>query len=236
MPCPSYIHPRCTDIPRDGSLLVTVKQDGGTVYQEIVSRDVFEDPSYLIQVPRGRLYLAVTCGVERMRLGSSDVLATVRSSQADRLYSFVEPFYVTAEQETLEGTLSKQHTLVYFNVLGDTDGRTLSVSGSWSGMNTFTMEGVRGAFSVDLDETMKDGDEYVFCIARQGDCSLSLTLSSEGKEDRVVPLGEMMLSAGYLIDNPVLADVHVTVDFSAGLLSVRVGDWGETVNYDIVTI
>ena len=236
MPCPAYIHPMVSEFPDDGDVLVTVKMEGRLIYQEIVTRDEFENPDYEIMVPRGYLDVAVTTGIDKMVLKSADVLSTDRVSEADKLSSYNQQFYVTKEKENVVAKPEKQFTRVYFDILGESPDFEMTVGGDWAGMNAFTMASVRGPYSVNITKDMIVNGEYVFVMARQGDYTLKLFINEPGKSFRTIELGELIQKAGYQIDAPVLADVHVTIDLTRGIISIKVGDWGEIVSFNIVTI
>ncbi len=115
-------------------------------------------------------------------------------------------------------------------------------------------EAVSGGYSVDIagnvsgytgQGEMSDGEfacspradeegNFVFCIPRQKDGGLNMTISRGDGSARVFAIGNYILASGYDWTAEDLKDVEVSVDYAAGVMRLHIEGWQDSGAVDLV--
>lgn len=137
------------------------------------------------------------------------------------------------------GEAAEQHIQLHKNHCRVSVSFPEAVSGGYSleiagNVNGYTSQGemMDGEF---VCEPYIDGeDRFVFCIPRQRDGSLNMTISRGDGPPRVFAIGNYILDIGYDWTAVDLADVEISVDYAAGELRLHIEGWTDSGAVDLV--
>jgi hypothetical protein len=73
-----------------------------------------------------------------------------------------------------------------------------------------------------------------FRIPRQADDSLTITITPEDAPTVRFPLGEYIRQLGYNWKAEELQDIFLSIDLARGLVDLRVADWDEKTEFQLV--
>lgn len=216
----------------DGSVLVSVIQDGEVVKQGMMSREDFESGSCRLTVPRRPSQVTVFTGIKDMNAVSGRLLNIRFEHQCDEVYSCSGEALLEGDSYDCPVTPHKNYARLFLTIIGLPDGASVAVSGNVKGYDILSLDPCKGLFQCSPDRE-QEGQEFLVRLPRQLDDGLSLDVLKDNGLARSVPIGSMIAASGYSYNDPDLLDITLTVDLSKSYVFVTVAGW-ETVTYKII--
>lgn len=208
----------------DGSVLVSVIQDGTVVRQGMMSREDFERDACTLTVPRRPSTVTVFSGITAMSAMEGKSLGIRRSYQCDEVYSTSCFAPLEADSYDCLVTLHKSYARLFLTVLALPEGARMRVSGTVDGYDLVSLEPSRGDFDCSPEPSGAPSD-FLVRLPRQKDEGLCLNVIYPDGKMRSISLGAMISESGYSFDDPDLLDISLTVDLSKSYAFVHVFDW-----------
>ena len=231
--CPCSIAVRSSvPLATEGSVLVSVIQEGSVVKQGMMSREDFEREGCTLTVPRKPSTVTVFTGITQMDTDGGRRLDIKAENQCDELFSASESLVPDADSCSVSVTPHKNYAQLKLIVTGMPSGGRVRIVGTVGGYDLLSLDPCEGLFIHD-PECGGSGFEWNLRLPRQTDDSLSLEIISGGKTIQTVPAGRLIAESGYSFDVPDLPDITLTVDLSRSSAFVQIADW-EGVEFTIV--
>ena len=222
-PCDLLVRPG-EKLESEGSVVVSIVQDGLVVGQEMLSREEFEAGKCVMTVDRVPATVTVFSGITTMSLQKGVQLGIRTEQQCDELFSCSISADLNAESYECPVSLHKNFARLYLTVLNLRNGMDLCVSGTVGGYNLLDAAPCEGDFIIPTENS----DAARGCcirLPRQLDDSLALEITMEGELVRSVPLGALIASTGYSYSDEDLMDIAMTVDLDKSYASLSVEGW-----------
>ena len=216
----------------DGSVLVSVIQDGEVVKQGMMSRDDFESGNCRLTVPRRPSQVTVFTGIKDMNAVSGRLLNIRFEHQCDEVYSCSDVALLEGDSYECPVTPHKNYARLFLTILGLPNESSVAVSGNVKGYDILSLDPCKGLFQCSPDKN-QEGQEFLVRLPRQLDDGLSLDVVRDNSLFRSVPIGSMIAASGYSYNDPDLLDISLTVDLSKSYVLLTVNGW-ETETYPIV--
>lgn len=216
----------------DGSVLVSVIQDGEVVKQGMMGREDFESGNCRLTVPRRPSQVTVFTGIKDMNAVSGRLLNIRFEHQCDEVYSCSDEALLESDSYECPVIPHKNYARLFLTIIGLPEGATMAVSGNVKGYDILSLDPCKGLFQCSPDKE-QEGQEFLVRLPRQIDDGLSMDVLKNDSLFRSVPIGTMIAATGYSYDDPDLLDISLTVDLSKSYVFVTVAGW-ETETYPIV--
>lgn len=230
-PCELLVYPE-EPLKTEGSVLVSVIQDGEVVKQGMMSREDFESGTCRLTVPRRSSQITVFTGIKDMNAVSGRLLNIRYEHQCDEVYSCSDAALLDADAYDCPVMPRKNYARLFLTIIGLPDSARVAVSGNVKGYDILSLNPCEGLFQCSPDKD-KGEQEFLVRLPRQLDNGLSLDVMKEGSPARSLPIGRMIEDTGYSYDDPDLLDVSLTVDLTKSYVFVTVDGW-ETVTYSLI--
>ncbi len=222
-PCDLLVRP-AKALLSDGSVVVSVVQDGAVVKQEMLSREEFEAGECKITVSRKPAVVTVFSGITSMNLLRGRTLDIGYEQECDELFSSSSNAELSGDSFEYPVSLHKNFARLYLTVLNPVPGSQMSVSGTVAGYDLLDAAPREGDFIRAAGEP-EVAQGCCIRLPRQLDNSLSLNVVFEGETIRRVPLGSLIAASGYSFADEDLKDITMTVDIEKSYAKVSVADW-----------
>ena len=195
--------------------------------------------------PRDYARAAVLSGLEHERIVAT-ALYVPYGEQAGLVWSYGETFSVMADEYRIEAVPHKQYCLVKFLFDGEPQAPQdypwrFRIKAECCGMDIYTAEPLEGAYCCPVGPNA--AGEWLGVIPRQkrNDMVLEVFQPEAGygtaqEAVYVVDLGKRFEEKGYDWTRPDLADMTVTVGFSAAGIRIEVQDWKGDDSYRSIEI
>ncbi|MCR5326243.1 MAG: hypothetical protein K6E37_05765 [Bacteroidales bacterium] len=216
----------------DGSVLVSVIQDGEVVKQGMMSREDFEGGNCRLTVPRRPSQVTVFTGIKDMNAVSGRLLNIRFEHQCDEVYSSSDLALLETDAYDCQVTPHKNYARLFLTIIGLPDAATVAVSSNVKGYDIVSLDPCEGLFQCSPDKDHGE-QEFLVRLPRQLNDGMSLDVLKDGSLFRSVPIGMMIAATGYSYDDLDLLDVSLTVDLSKSYVFVTVAGW-ETESYPII--
>ncbi len=222
-PCDLLVRP-AEKLESEGSVVVSIVQDGKVVKQEMLDREDFEDGKCRLEVSRRPTTVTVFTGITSMNLKGGSKLDISSEHQCDELFSCSENANPAGESCDCSISLHKNFARLYLTVLNLKKGMDLSVSGTVAGYYLMDAAPCKGDFNI-LTENADAARGCCIRLPRQLDESLSMVISRDGECLRNIPLGTLIASTGYSFQDEDLMDIAMTLDLEKSYASVNIEGW-----------
>ena len=224
-PCDLLIRPT-EKLKTEGSVVVSLVQDGTVVKQEMLSREDFESGNCMITVSRKPTMITVFTGITSMNLLKGRKLDIKTENQCDELFSSSTSTDLTGESMEYRVSLHKNFARLLLTVYNLKEGMTLGISGKVSGYDLLDAAPYEGTFNC-LPEGDKGSMDYCIRLPRQLDDDLSLNVVAGGEKVRSIALGALIASSGYSFKDEDLKDISMTVDLEKSYASLIIEGWDQ---------
>lgn len=237
--CPMYVYIRSdAPLPEGTDALVTVfHEDDGMVYQMKVPSDILYPDGLEVRTHRGAVSANVLAGIRDMTVFNG--VAKIQTAfQTDSLYRFSVSGESMDEECVMVGSPLKEFSVLTLRLNDTQNAYSFRLLGVWDRIYGTDFKPGKGNYTFVLNDDFIPAGSYECLLSRQGDDSLSLEVYEQENLDvpyKVLPLGKLMVRAGYDIAAVPMEDVTVDVDLTKGVVSVTIGDW-EAVEFMIYTI
>ena len=230
--CPCELSIRSDEpLMTEGSVLVSVFQEGSIVRQGMLSGEDFDSGKCTVTVPRKPSTVTVFTGITLMSAAGGRWLGIPAEGQCDEVYSCSEPVDPRGDECECTVVLHKNFARLDIAVIGMPEGASLRIEGSVQGYDLLSLDPCEGDFGCEPEE---NGAGWRLRLPRQRDDSLTLEVASGIGTVGTVPLGAIIAACGYSYDEPDLPDMSVTVDLTRKDAFVRVAGWENGESYSIV--
>ena len=222
-PCDLLVLP-AEKLESEGSVVVSLVQDGAVVGQEMLGREDFEAGKCLMTVNRRPTTVTVFSGITSMSLQGGRKLSIRSAQQCDELFTSTSDAKPSGDSFECQVCLHKNFARLFLTVLNLRNGMDMRITGTVSGYDILDTEPCEGDFNIPAER----GDAARGCcirLPRQTDESLALEVSVRGVTVKTVPLGSIIAATGYSFKDEDLMDIVMTVDLEKSYASVTVGDW-----------
>ena len=224
-PCELTVRPQGA-VETDGSVLVSVIQDGTVVKQGMLSREEFEEGKCRLSVSRKATIVTVFAGITEMDLLRGRRLDIRKHHQCDAVFSCSEVRVLDSDSYECIVKLHKNYARLDMTVVNMPDEAGLNVSGSVQGYDMLDSQPYEGNFNC----TPEDGESVGSCslrLPRQLSFDLSMNLSEDGGSMMSIPLGKLIAMTGYSFEDEDLKDISMTLDLQKLSIRIAVGGWDE---------
>ncbi len=244
--CPCLLRLDFSQIPaqeREGVLLLGVREgesgDGsgkeGFSLDEVVNLGAVGDV-YELRVPRGGVWVNLWTETASDCIGEGGlVIPFGEDCPPVKMHSA----FVETDCETVTETVSLKKNYCRLTV-NFSEERTsfpfdIAVRGNVDGYG-MNGEPHAGEFSHYMRATLKSATDVScsLCLPRQKDSALSLEIAEEASVLKSFALGNYIEGSGYDWSASELDDIVVTIDYARTRLSITVGEWERSYDFDVV--
>lgn len=231
--CPTYLRIK-SDTPLEPgteAILTVFHEKDGMVYQMPVPCDSLYPNGYEVKVRRGVISANVLAGIKDMTV-FGDMAKIQTAFQSDSLYRLSGSVESNDEECEIVSSPVKEFTILTLRINNTEEPFAFKLNGVWDRVYATDFRPGKGNLTFTLNESFLYAGSYECVLSRQGDDSLSLEVyqaSDLRNPYKVLPLGKMMVQAGYDIDAVPMEDITVDVDLIVGTITIKVGDWDEVV-------
>ena len=145
--------------------------------------------------------------------------------QSDSLYAFCNTIGAYSDTVAVSLRLCKQFSTVSIRIAEAAD-FYCRIIGNVNGISMTTLKPTAGEFDYVMDNDSENGN-WVFRMPRQSDKSITMEIRDRTDDTvvAVVPLGELLETAGYEWDADNLQDVSLDVDPVSKHITVAISTW-----------
>lgn len=222
-PCDLLIRPT-EKLKTEGSVVVSIVQEGTVVKQEMLSREEFEAGSCVIKVNRNPTTVTVFSGITSMNLVQGRKLDIKAEHQCDEIFSCSTSADLDKEKMEYTVSLHKNFARLFLTVLNLREGMDLSISGKVSGYDLLDAAPCSGHFKC-LPDGNEESKAWCIRLPRQLDDDLSLDVIIDGETVRTIALGALISATGYSFKDEDLMDITMTVDLDKSYALFGVEGW-----------
>lgn len=221
--CPCELYVRSDEpIKTEGTVLVSVIQDGSVVKQGMLSRQDFDSGACVLTVPRKPSRVTVFTGITGMSAAGGRFLGIPASHQCDEVYSCLEPVLPEGEEYVCTVVPHKNFARLDLEVIGLPEGGGLRVTGKVQGYDLASLDPCEGPFDCVPEQ---GSGHWRLRLPRQKDESLMLEVTAGSTPVGVVPLGDLIARSGYSFAEEDLPDMSVTVDLTRKDAFIVIAGW-----------
>lgn len=192
--------------------------------------------AYTYRVPRTMLHFSAFEGVSEC-IEEKNMVTVPLGSQCDSLYAFIDLVDCTGETASTTVHFHKQFATVTLQIVNESfpsEDYSFAVSSGSSGLDMLSLQAVPGNFSYQprLDENKR----MSFRLPRQGDDSLSLSVTHISGDSVLFPLGRYISDSGYDWDATDLKDIYISLDIARNYVTIGVAGWENAGEFEQSTI
>lgn len=227
--CPCELYVRSDEpLKTEGTVLVSVIQDGSVIKQGMLSRQDFDSGRCMLTVPRKPSRVTVFTGITGMSAAGGRLLGIPADHQCDEVYSCMEPVDPTGEEYVCTVVPHKNFARLDLEVIGLPEGGELKVTGNVQGYDLASLDPCEGRFDCSPEQ---GAGLWRLRLPRQTDDSLLLEVAAGSAQVGIVPLGDLIARSGYSFDAQDLPDMSVTIDLTRKDAFIVIAGWerGESI-------
>lgn len=224
-PCKLVVRP-AEGLGTEGSVVVSMVQDGIVVGQELLGSEDFIDGCCEIVVSRRPTQVTVFAGITTMSLKQGRILDIRSDNQCDELFSCKGTAELNGDRVEYTVKLHKNFARLNLKVLNLAEGTDLRVRGTVNGYDLLYCDPREGLFGCSAPGAGPEA-EYCIRIPRQLDYDLTLDVLQDGETLRELPLGLIIKESGYSFADEDLKDIEITVDMNKSYAFISVEGWEE---------
>ena len=224
-PCELTVRPQ-EPLPSDGSVLVSVVQDGLVVKQGMLSKEEFESGCCKLSVSRKPTYVTVFAGITSMNPLQGRRLDISNEHQCDEVYSCNSFAELDGDSYEHLVSLHKNFARLKLTVLNVPEDVKMRICGTVRGYDLLDAAPYEGLFACNPEDG-ENASTARLRLPRQLDEGLSLEIQGSADTLKNIPLGHLISLTGYSFNDEDLLDIAMAVDLDKSLAILNVADWEE---------
>ena len=192
--------------------------------------------SYFHNAPRTMISFGAAAGVTDC-LQSGHYLMIKEGNECDSLYVYSDFIDCTGETAHTMVNFHKQFVTLNLCVASakyDANEYSLVIESNSCGIDMLSCKAIAGDFR--CVPVFSEGNEYKCRIGRQGDESMTLTVTHSSGDIAVFPLGSFIGAIGYDWKAEDLQDIYISIDIARGKIGVGVAGWEGVEDFDLMTV